>query len=104
MQFPPVNYLAVLTCGVVMFILGGLWYSPLLFAKKWMALMGMTEADIHAASKASMPIQYLMVFVCGLITSWGLAVIMNHFQNLTAARGAMIGAFCWLVFVGTTSF
>src|SRR5262249_15129270 len=104
MHFPEVNYLAVLSCGVLMFILGGLWYSPLLFAKRWMALMGMTEADIKAASSKSMPLQYLAVFICGLISSWALAVIMNHFENLSALRGGMIGAFCWLGFAGATSF
>jgi hypothetical protein len=29
---------------------------------------------------------------------------VNHFQDLTALRGAMIGAFCWLGFAGATSF
>jgi hypothetical protein len=28
MHFPPVNYLAVLVAAIVMFILGGVWYSP----------------------------------------------------------------------------
>jgi hypothetical protein len=90
-----------------MFMLGGLWYSPLLFARKWMALMGMSEADIQAAStKTSMPLQYLTVLCCGLVTSWVLAVIVNHFSNvpLTLLRGAMIGGLCWLGLAGATSF
>ena len=40
MEFPAVNYLAVLAAAVSAFVLGGLWYSPLLFAKKWMAYTG----------------------------------------------------------------
>ena len=36
---PHVNYLAVLVSGVVIFLLGGVWYSKLLFAKPWVALM-----------------------------------------------------------------
>ncbi|PYO76509.1 MAG: hypothetical protein DMD63_14300 [Gemmatimonadetes bacterium] len=31
-----VNYLAVLVATVVVFVLGWLWYSPLLFFKPWM--------------------------------------------------------------------
>ena len=34
------NYLAVLVSGVALFMLGGLWYSPVLFAKRWTALVG----------------------------------------------------------------
>ena len=104
MDLTEVNYAAVLTCGVVIFILGGLWYSPLLFAKKWIALMGMTEAEIKAASSKSMGLNYLAVFICALVIAWVLAVVMNHFQHLSALRGAMIGALCWLGFAGATSF
>ena len=39
-----VNFLAVLVTGIVIFVLGGLWYSPVLFARRWVALMGKTEA------------------------------------------------------------
>jgi len=99
-----VNYLAVLTSGVVIFILGGLWYSPLLFAKKWMALMGITEADIKAASSKSMPLQYLTVFFCGLVTSWVLAIVEKRVENPSALDGALIGGLCWLGFAGATSF
>jgi hypothetical protein len=105
MEFPQLNYLAVVVCGVLIFMLGGLWYSPLLFAKKWMALMGMTEADIEAASKrTSMPLQYLAVFICGLVTATVLAVVVEQFKDLTAPKGALIGAICWLGFAGATSF
>jgi hypothetical protein len=98
-----VNYLAVHFSGVVMFALGGLWYSPALYAKKWTALMGTTEANIPTASKKSMRVQYLIVFICGLITSWAIAVADNHVQNLSVPCGVIIGAFCW-VFAAATSF
>jgi hypothetical protein len=98
-----VNYLAVLVCGVLIFVLGGLWYSPLLFAKKWMSLMGITEADMKAASGKSMGLQYATVFFCGLLTAWLLAVAENHVKDLSAPMGALAGAFCWL-FAGITSF
>jgi len=41
-----VNYVAVLVCAVVTFLLGGLWYSPVLFAKRWVALVGLTEEQM----------------------------------------------------------
>ena len=32
---PQVNLIAVLLCAVSSLVLGGIWYSPLLFAKAW---------------------------------------------------------------------
>src|SRR3982074_2455227 len=68
MQLPQVNYLAVLVAGLVIFLIGGLWYSPLLFAKKWIALQGRTEEQMRAdAAGSNMPLMYLGAFICGII-------------------------------------
>ena len=105
MILPPVNYLAVLVSGVVIFMLGGLWYSPVLFAKPWIALMGRTEEELKArAAASSMPVMYLTVFVCGLVTAAVLAVVIDRFGARSAGAGAMVGALCWLGFAATTSF
>jgi hypothetical protein len=100
MVLPNVNYLAVLVSGVAIFVLGGLWYSPALFAKKWMSLLGKTEADM----KGPVPILFVQAFLCGLLSAWGIAVLLNHFINLTPGRGAMVGVLCWLAFAGATSY
>jgi len=103
MHIPQVNYLAVFVAGIVIFILGGLWYSPVLFAKKWISLVGKSEDELKAAL-GSMPLAYISAFVCGLLTSFALAVILNHFTELTALRGAEVGVLCWLGFAGATSY
>jgi hypothetical protein len=103
-MLPPVNYLAVLTSAAVIFLLGGLWYSPVLFAKKWISLMGKSEEEMKECTKGSnMPLLFVFAFICGLLSSWTLAVIMNHFVNLTPLRGALLGALCWVGFAGATS-
>ena len=105
MTLPAPNYLAVLVAGVLIFMLGGLWYSPVLFAKPWMAQMGKTEADFKAsAAGMNMPLSYLMVFLCGLITAWALALVILGLGATTAMSGAGVAAICWLGFVGATSF
>jgi hypothetical protein len=103
MTLPIVNNLAVLACGVVIFMLGGLWYSPLLFAKRWVALIGKTEEELKA-NAGSMPASYLYVFLCGLVTAWLLAIVVGNFAPSSAVDGALIGALCWLGFAGATSF
>ena len=100
-----VNFLAVLVGGVVIFLLGGLWYSPVLFAKKWTALMGKSEEEMKAAaSSSSIPAMYIAAFLSGLVIALALAVILGHFGQPSLLKGAKIGAFCWLGFAATTSF
>ena len=95
MHLPHVNYFAVLTSGVVIFILGGLWYS-LIFAKPWMALMGITEEKMKAFKESPaakmMPLMYFAALICALLIAWVLAIIINHFGEVNAIRGAEVGA------------
>ena len=103
MTLPVVNNIAVLVSGVVIFLLGGLWYSPVLFAKRWVALVGKREEELKA-SAGSMPTSYLLVFLCGLLTAWVMALVIGNFAPASAVDGAIIGALCWLGFAGATSF
>lgn len=41
-----VNYLAVLVAALSSFLIGGLWYSPLLFARLWAREAGIAEAEL----------------------------------------------------------
>ena len=102
MTLPIVNNVAVLVTGAVIFALGGLWYSPLLFAKRWVALTGKTEAELRAGA-GSVPMSYLVVLLCGLLTAWVMALVVGNFAPGTALGGAIIGALCWLGFAGATS-
>ena len=48
---PPVDWIAVLVATVAAFVLGGLWYSPMLFAKSWQQDTGLSDEQLNAASK-----------------------------------------------------
>jgi len=85
-----VNYLAVLVAGIVIFLLGWLWYS-VLCKNQWMALHGKTEAELKAPAQGSMAGMYISHLVASLIIAWVLAVILNHFVELDWMRGALVG-------------
>jgi hypothetical protein len=108
MQVPAVNYVAVLAAAVVMFILGGLWYSPVLFVKKWVALQGKTEEQMRAeAASANMPLMYVSAFVSSLITAIVMAHILAHMAFIMptgAVHGAFFGFMAWLGFAAPTSY
>jgi hypothetical protein len=113
MHFPPINYLAVLVAAIVIFVLGGLWYSPVLFMKKWLALQNRSEEQMRAeAAAANMPVLYISAFVTALVTSWVMAHLLGHFaaavdpnvMHPSAAHGATFGFVCWLGFAAPTSY
>jgi len=108
MQVPAVNYVAVLAAAVVMFILGGLWYSPVLFVKKWVGLQGKTEEQMRAeAASANMPLMYVSAFVSSLITAIVMAHILAHMAFIMptgAVHGAFFGFMAWLGFAAPTSY
>jgi hypothetical protein len=78
----PINYLAVLAAAVSTFVIGGLWYSPLLFHKAWMSANGFTEAQIKGGEGRIFGIAFLLALVMsanlaaflaapGTTVSWG---------------------------------
>jgi hypothetical protein len=105
MDFPHINYPAVLVSGVLIFVLGGLWYSPLLFAKPWIALMKLSEEEIKkAAASSNMPLMYFMAFVCGLLVSLSMALLIGKYGEMSITGGLKLGFICWLGFAAATSF
>jgi len=112
MDFPPTNYFAVLVAAIVIFALGGLWYSPVLFVKKWIALQNKTEEQMRAeAAAANMPVLYISAFVTALLTAVVMAHLLGHFaaavdpnMQPSAAHGALFGFVCWLGFAAPTSY
>jgi hypothetical protein len=103
MAFPHVNYLAVLVSGVVIFLLGGLWYS-VLFKKPWIRMMGIPEEQMKEGSGGAMPMLFLMAFLCGLVTAYIEAIVINHFAPPTLARGVFVGTLMWIGFAAPSSF
>ena len=94
-----INYLAVLLAAVVYMIVGSLWYSPLLFAKPWMKLLGISKDKM--GNPDSLPKLLIISFVCGLVMAYVLSHVINAFQATNAVDGAMGGFWMWLGFVAT---
>jgi hypothetical protein len=96
-----INSIAVIVAALIQFILGALWYSPFLFAKKWIALIGLNP---ETTPKGNMPLQFGSALMAALISSHALACIISISATTTIISGALIGLFCWLGFTAATSF
>lgn len=90
-----VNYLVVVVAAVVAFVIGGAWYSPMLFQKRWMHLLGAKFGDKSSFS----PMQAMAVeFVTSLVTAYVLANFVSML-NITTLSGALqLGFWSWVGF------
>ena len=95
---PEVNYLAVLVAAVAAFILGSIWYSPMLFSKPWQAENIMTM-EKHKANPPAMGPLLATAFACALIAAFAMAVLLvtpqHHSLTIGLKRGFAAGV-CWL--------
>lgn len=97
-----VNFWAILVAAVVSFIVGWLWYSPVLFGNVWMKAMGMTKEKM-AHSQKNMAVTMLVA----LIAQFMIAFILAHFISGMGAVGWMesivVAFWAWLGFVALIS-
>jgi hypothetical protein len=99
----PVNYFAVLLCGISNMIIGYLWYGPF-FGKQWMKLVGLTP-EKQAKAKKDMPQTYTIMFIASLI----MAYILFHFiwyaapGSYTLFIAVKTALWAWIGFVATVS-
>ena len=84
--FQNLNWLAIVIAAVSAFILGGLWYSPLMFVKRWMKETGITE---ESTKNANMIKIFSFAFVLSLIAAFFLAMFIG--TKAGAVRGAVAG-------------
>ena len=95
-----INYLAVFVSAASTFVIGGLWYSPLLFQKAWMRANGFTEADLDKGGAGRI---FGLAFVFAVVMAFNLAMFLDA-PGTTPAWGATAGALSavWVVLgIGT---
>jgi hypothetical protein len=88
------DYAAIFVAALSTFLLGGLWYSPVLFAKAWMREAGLTDAELgKGVAKV-----FAGAFACTLVASVNLAFFLGTDAGL--AWGATAGALAGIGWVG----
>jgi len=89
------HFLPILVCALIVWLLGALWYSPVLFAKPWVAIVGRQMGEKPKGLAKGM----IGSFIGDLL----LAFVMLHFILWSGADsfgwGALIGFICWVGFV-----
>lgn len=92
-----VNWLAVLSAALAKFAIGGVWYSPPVFGRRWGALAGATPD----AFKARMGRAIVTDLAASVIVAWVLANVLKFTGTAGLVPGARVSFFLWLGFVAT---
>lgn len=84
-----IDLFAVLSAATLTFIVGALWYSPLLFARVWMRDNGLVEDDLRTGVGSV----FAGAIVCALIQAFVLALFLGPTADLRfgAVTGVLVG-------------
>src|ERR1700722_12314042 len=94
------NYWAVLVSALILWLLGAAWYSPVLFAKAWMASLSI----VPDSAKKGLAIGMISSLIGDLLVAFVLLHLVLWSGAVTYGAGASVGFLCWLGFVAAIQF
>ncbi len=86
--FANLNWLAVFCSALSAFVIGGVWYSPLMFGNAWMKVAGMTEESVKQGNPGKI---YGGAFLLTMVGSINLALFLAD-PKVDLAFGIAAGA------------
>lgn len=95
MDISTLNWLAVLTAALTNFMLGGLWYSPVLFGKAWQKENNLSDEDLKKGNMAKI---FGFAFLWSFVMAFNLGMFLND-SNTDLSFGMTAGflaGFGWL--------
>ncbi len=97
MHFAPINWLAIVAAVVSNFVIGGLWYSPVLFVNPWLRMSGVQKKVFDAGLPKAL--------LGDLFSALAMALVMNQVMRWSGTTGLVSGitvAFVvWIGFVAS---
>lgn len=97
-MMPTMNWGAIAVASVVQLVLGMMWYSPMMFGKRWMKL-----SKVKATKKGgSMAPQIAVAFVAGAVMAAVICCALMSMRIVSVTGAAWMAGFAWLGFVVPT--
>jgi hypothetical protein len=91
---PQVNFLAIIAAAIAAFVLGGLWYSPLVFGKAWQREVGLSDEQLKRGNMARI---FGLSLVLSLVAAFVFAMFLGPRPPMQLGVGAGFSAgLCWV--------
>ena len=93
MDFHTLNFWAILVAALSAFLIGGLWYSPVLFGGAWKNVNG-----FDSVAQGAGPRVFVVAFVLSLVMAVNLAMFLNDPKTNLAwgATAGFLAGFGWV--------
>lgn len=95
-----INHLAVIAAALSTFLLGGLWYSPMLFGKAWQRENNLSDDELKKANRVKI---FGLSFIFSVIMAYNLAFFISG-PSVGAGTGALYGLLTGLGWVALGMF
>jgi hypothetical protein len=101
MACPLINIWAVIVSAVAFWALGALWYSPVLFGKRWQKEVGLSNEKLKNTNMVVVfGVSFLLMFV--MVFGLNLTINVHKPEEITWLSGLYMGLFIGLIFSMTT--
>lgn len=91
---PQISYLAVTAAAISTFLVGGLWYSPILFGKAWQREAGLSDQQL---ANSNMVRIFGAALVLSLVAALVFALFLGPRPSMPLGLGAGFSAgLCWV--------
>ncbi len=104
MDFASINWLAVILCVVVDFVVGSIWYHRKVFYNTWSSAQKLPEPDTSGAGMARI---WGLTAVAAIVIAVSMAFMVKAIGGampggVSLVNGLSVGFMLWLGFVATT--
>ena len=72
------NHLAILTCAVSVFLLGGPWYSKAMFLRPWAKANGIDPDALRPEGTKHPALVFGVAFLMAWIAAYAFAILVGH--------------------------
>jgi len=91
---PEISWLAVALCAISSLVLGGVWYSPALFARTWQQAAGLSDDELKSGNMAKI---FGLTLVLSFIAAAVFAMFLGKNFGVGPATAAGFSAgLCWV--------
>lgn len=90
-----INHLAVITAALSAFLLGSLWYSPVMFVRAWQKECGLTDEKLKEGNMVKI---FGFSFIFLLVMAYNLAFFVGNpsIDTTTALGYGFLTGFGWI--------